>query len=517
MKVLKLAAALAASLLFAATPALAQNAKDTVRIPLLQPMSGIDDYLDPGPEPEYRAKAVFDTLITFDEDDDKYVGLLAKSWRLIGDKTYEFDLRDDIVWQDGQKFDADDVVYTLEWGINPAVILRNKRDFDWIEKVEKLSPYKVRIIGKQPNAEAESIIASQIYMLPQHIHSKYPPNETLAFGFKPIGTGPFSAVEVDKNRGAVLRRNEHYKHGNNANPAAKVTNMHLVPIPDISVQIAEYIAGNLDMLIRVTIDQMENLAARPGNTAQLIQGGSVSYLAPDSAGYTKNKAMKDPRVRKAMFMAMNRKEYYILEAGNRTLNRGVPEAMCYKDQMGCDWSVKQPDFDIEGAKKLLAEAGYPNGFDLELGTFTSAVQNHAVVAAGQLAKIGIRAKIEKYPIANFRNAMRDHKVEAFVGGYPIAGLPDVSATITSFFDVPVSYDSHGDNELKALAKEMNLALDPEKRKQIGKKVFDMATERFYFMPLGPRPQSVLHKSDLQVKLSRYLTVGLNPGDIGWKK
>ena len=152
-----------------------------------------------------------------------------------------------------------------------------------------------------------------------------------------------------------------------------------------------------------------------------------------------------------------------------------------------------------------------------MGTYTSGGQNHAVVAAGQLAKIGIRAKIEKYTIANFRNSMRDRKIEAFVGGYPIAGIPDVANVITNFFDVPESYDHHGDPELKQWAKQMNLLMDPVKRREIGKKMFDAATERYYFMPLGPRPQSVLHRSDLDVKLSRYMIVGLNPGDVGWKK
>jgi peptide/nickel transport system substrate-binding protein len=429
----------------------------------------------------------------------------------------EFDLRDDVLWHDGEKLDADDVIYTLNWGTNPDVKLRNKRDFDWIEKAEKLGPYKVRIIARVVTADDEATIASNIYILPQHVHGKYPPNETLPFTFKPVGSGPFIAAEVDKNKGAILKRYAGYKHGNSANPAAGVSEMHLLPIPDLSVQIAQYLAGNVDILVRITIDQLEELEKDKRNVSQLIQGGSVSYLAPDAAGYTKNKALKDPRVRKAMFMAMDRREYYILEAGNRTLNRGVPEGMCYKDQMGCDWSVKQPDFNIEGAKKLLAEAGYPNGFEVEMGTYTSAVQNHAVVAAGQLAKIGVRAKIEKYTIANFRNAMRDRKVEVFVGGFPIAGMPDVSGVLTSFFDVPESFDHHGDTEIKTLAQEMNQIVDPVKRREVGKKMFDLATERFYFMPLGPRPQSVVHNIDIDLKLSRYGTVGLIPGDIRWKK
>jgi peptide/nickel transport system substrate-binding protein len=507
----------AALTLLATAPALAQKSKDTVRIPMLQPISGVDSYLDPGPEPDFRRAAVYDNLIGFDEDNAKYIGRLAKSWKQVDDRTIEFDLHDDVKWHDGEPFTADDVVYTFNWGMDDKVVLRNKRDFAWIEKVEKISNSKVRLTAKHPAADGESILSMQIYMLPKHLHSKYPPNETLPFSFKPVGTGPFVATEVDKNKGVFLKKNDAYKHGNAAGPAAGVTYQQHLFMPDLDVQIAQFLAGNLDVLVRITVDQMDALAKQmPGVGTQLVQGGSVSYLALDAPGHSKNKVFQDIRVRKAMFMAIDPKELTILEAGNHDLDRGVPPAMCYKDQMGCDYSVEAPKFDPAGAKKLLAEAGYPNGFEVRIGTYTSAVQNHAVAVANMLNKIGVKSAIDKFTINNFRDAMRKGEIEAFVGGFPIASQPDINNTVANFFDVPDTFDHAGDDQLKKWAKEMPSIMDPVKRKALGRQMFDRATEQAFFIPIGPRPQSVVTAPGLDIKLSRYNVVGLTPGYIRWK-
>src|SRR4051812_29417433 len=103
----------------AVMPAQAQKAKDTLRLAYADPISTVVEYDDTKPETGTTARAVFDTLMCFDREKAVFTPLLATSWTRIDDRTLEFKLRDDVVFHDGSKFSADDVVYTLNWVIDP--------------------------------------------------------------------------------------------------------------------------------------------------------------------------------------------------------------------------------------------------------------------------------------------------------------------------------------------------------------------------------------------------------------
>jgi peptide/nickel transport system substrate-binding protein len=496
--------------------ALAQKSKDTVRIPVGEPISGLSDYLNPNPENEFYSAAVHDTLITFDEDQNKYAPLLVKGWRRVDDRATEFELRDDVKWHDGEAFDADDVVHTLEWLIHPEVKLRNKRNYEWIEKVEKLGAHKVRITARKPTPFDEAQLSNNIYMLPEHLHAKLPLTDKLAFARKPVGTGMFRAAEVSDARGIFLVKNDAYRHGGMAKPAGNIKYMNLPFMPDYGGRIAEFLAGNVDMLARqLTIDQMEDLAKQPNVKASLVQGASIAYMAIDARGRAGVPALTDARVRRAMFMAIDRPALAKLVAGDQTLNR-MPEALCWKDQMGCDYTLLPPAHDPAGAKKLLAEAGYPNGFDLEISTYTTTVADFAVGISGQLSKIGIRATVQKHTIAAHRKVESEGRIAVMVGGYPTGSTPDTSNVLAFFFDPPPSSDYHADAELHGLVKQMDGVMDPAKRKELARKVFDRATEQAYFMVVGPRPVQMVYRDYLDVKPSRYANVGFQPGGVNWK-
>ena len=111
--------ALTAALAVAAAPAAAQKSKDTLRIGFYDPIPGVDLVYDPKGETALTARAVFDTLIAYNERTGKFEPLLAKSWKTVDPTTYEFALRDDVKFHDGSAFDADDVVYTLNWVADP--------------------------------------------------------------------------------------------------------------------------------------------------------------------------------------------------------------------------------------------------------------------------------------------------------------------------------------------------------------------------------------------------------------
>ena len=103
-----------------------------------------------------------------------------------------------------------------------------------------------------------------------------------------------------------------------------------------------------------------------------------------------------------------------------------------------------------------------------------------------------------------------------VAAWPAGNIPDVSATVDSFFAAgPADYS--GDEELHQLAAQSDAAMDPAARKAIGRKMFDRATEKFYFLPLAPYPTVLVHTREVAVTQSdRFTPLGYEVSDLNWK-
>lgn len=506
---------LAAAVLLCSQPVWAQKAKDTLRLPFADSSQGISYYLDPKPETVYASDAVFDGLISWDEKTQKFEPLLAKSWRRVDPVTLEFDLRDDVKWHDGHPFSADDVVHTIQYLLDPASRLRFGHFWSWIKTAEKIDSHKVRIIAKEPTPFDLAQIAFQTVILPAHAHGPAP--DKVIFSQKPVGTGMYKLVSFDQKTGIVLERNRDYRHGGRAKPASNIGRIAIRSIPEASTRIAEFMAGNLDILpTQIPIDLVENLIKMPEVELAATAGNGNIYLALDAKGRSGQKALTDIRVRRAIMMAVDR------EALSRTIAGTLPsierpQAMCWRFQTGCDYSFPLPKFDPDAAKKLLAEAGYPNGFKSNITTFAG--ENYATVAqalSGQLRRIGIIADVESMPIGAYRQKQANGRVEIFSSPWPGGGMPDVSQTLGFLYNPQPSTDYHGDEELKALAVRALKEMDPEERKRLGRQIFDMGAERAYFMPLTPFPVLTVHRSEISVRLSRVSTYPAMASSINWK-
>jgi peptide/nickel transport system substrate-binding protein len=488
-------------------PAAAQKAPDTLRLAAVQPIQTLSYYFDPTPDTVLESEAVYDSLVSYDVTRGEVEPLLAKSWRRIDPTTLEFELRDDVTWQDGAKFTAADVIGTLRWLIDPATVLRFKQNWAWIDTVEQLGDYRLRVHAKAPTPYDLTRFAYVTSILPEH-----QPGTPLDKGHHPIGTGPYRAVEIDDFKGIVLERNEAFRHGNPAKPGSNIARIAIAPIPDEGTRIAQLLAGNLDM-IAVSLQQAENLVTDPRFAMTIVQGSSYMYVAYDAQGRSGAKPVTDERVRRALAMAIDKPALVKLLAGDAKLTQ--PEAMCWRTQAGCDYSLALPPYDPEGAKKLLADAGYPDGFDIEITTFT-ATSEIAEAVAGQWHKIGVNAKIDRLAVVSYRKKQADGQIQIMVAAWPAGNIPDVSGTVDAFFAAgPADYS--GDPVLHELARQSDTAMDPVARKAIGRQMFDRATEKVYFVPITPFPTVLVHTKAVSVAQSaRFTPWGYEVSDIRWK-
>ena len=501
-----------AGLAMLAIPAMAQKAQDTLRLGMLDPVSTVDIILDPKPETSFTSEAVFDGLLVYVQKTQEFKPELAESWTRIDPRTLEFKLRRDVRFHDGSPFSADDVVYTVNYLVDPASKLRFGDNWQWIEKAEKVDPYTVRIIAKQPTAYDLARIGTNMPIYPAAIHGKLA--DKSEFGRKtPIGTGPYKVEYVDATNGVMLVRNPDDKLAAPWRPAARIGRIHLIPIPDLQTQIAQLMTGGLDLIHEVPKDQAEQLAATPGFAMTANQGVVFYYMSLDSVNRSGNAALSKEDVRKALMMAVDRKSLVQnVVPGGKAVE--IVDALCVKIQIGCSYSSKPPGFDPAAGKQLLAKAGYPDGFDAEITTFPGA---HAVgeAVAGQLRKIGVRASVDQKTFVGYRDKQREGKLQILVGPWSSGGLPDVASTMTYYFGGGPR-DYWHDKSIDTWAAEAAQEMDPAKRAALYHKVFDYVNAHAYIMPLTTFPSILVHTSDLVVEQGSLSPAGASLDLMHWK-
>ena len=504
------AIAIAAAAALAAAPALAQKSKDTLRVGFYDPIPGVDLVYDPKGETSLTARAVFDTLIAYNERTRKFEPLLAKSWKTVDATTYEFTLRDDVRFHDGSPFDADDVVYTLNWLADPKVKFRIKTRFLWIARASKTGPHTVRVTTKGPRAVALARFAVSIPIFPSDAHGAM--KNKAAFGKKPIGTGPYKVVGYDPNTGVRMVRNPDYRHGAPSKPAGSIENVHVLPIPDVQNQVAQLITGGLDMIHNVPKDQADNLAQNPDLAVTVSNGILYRYIAFDAIGRTGSDDLKDARVRRALIHAIDRDSIRRnIFAGGEAVEK--MDSICKPIQIGCVYDVKPPEYDPAKAKALLAEAGKA-GLALQITTLPEA-RKVAEAIVGYLRAVGVKASIKSVTFGAYRKLQRTGKIQALVHQFSSGGVPDTDALVTFYFGSKAR-NYYGDTSIAAWMKKAGASFDIAEREALYRKIFNRINEQAYIVPIAGLPSVFVHAKDLEIDKGIVNPFGAQLGRIRWK-
>jgi peptide/nickel transport system substrate-binding protein len=506
---LRTVAALMLAPMLAAGPALAQKSKDTLRFAVNNPFPLLSSYHLPTDEAAVLYRDMYEPLIAFDEYNQKIVPQLAKSWTA-EPGVYEFDLKEGITFHNGNKFDADDVVATLKYVSDPATKLTFKSRYDWMKSIEKLGPYKVRITAKEPNSADMSLLAYRIRIWDAETMAKLDNVEDYG-RLTPVGTGVYKAVQIDKNTGSIIERYDNYK--TDPEKKAAIKRVVGVPMPDQQTQIAQFMTGGLDLLRNVTPDTAKALAANPNTVITNVASPSIFYLSLDAMGVAGNKALTDKRVRRAIFMAIDRSSMikYLVPGGEVATKM---DALCLPTIIDCKYNEKAPAYDPEGAKKLLAEAGYPNGFEFEYNVYAP-FMNLGQAIAGDLRKIGVTAKLQSVDLALYRRKQGAGELQGLSVLTPLASHPDVSNVLSIFFAEP-ALQYYGD---KVIADNMVAAskeFDRDKRMDDYARIFDRTNSESYIFPVTTVPTVLAHTKDVGTVPDKYAAGDLWAASFIWK-
>lgn len=382
---------------------------------------------------------VYETLVGRNKD-LSLAPLLATSWKQTSPDVWRFELRKGVVFHDGTPFTADDVVFSFARAQGDGSDM--KATLSEIKAVRKVGDLAVEIETNGPFPILPDVISLTMIMSKKWCEENQATKpvdrrkgiENTA-SFKANGTGPFRVRERQPNVRTVFTRNGTYWGKIDGNAQEIV----FTPIANPATRVAALVSGEVDVMEPVPVQDIARINAAPN--ARVITGPELRTIflgmdqKRDELQYSNIKGknpFKDKRVRQAFYQAID------IAGIQRTVMRGASRPTGLLVGPGINgWTAEQDKrlpFDVEAAKKLLTEAGYPNGFEVSLNCPNDRYVNDGQICqsvAANLAKIGVKINL----------------VAETKGTY----FPKILRRDTSFYMLgwtPTTYDSH--NALSSL-------------------------------------------------------------------
>jgi peptide/nickel transport system substrate-binding protein len=467
--------------------AYAGKANDTLNILHSVELSSVDNYFNTDRWGVVLCHLLWDSLLYRDFKTGEYKPNLATSWKFIDGKTMEFDLRPGVKFHNGDEFDADDVVYTLNWVSDPKNGVKTQNNVNWIETCEKLGKYKVRLKTKKNFPAAPEYIAAVMAIYPHKYYAKVGPD---GMAIKPVGTGPYKGVEVVPGKSITMAKNENY-FADSPKGKPSIGKLHIRFISEVNTQIAELMSGRADWIWRVPQDQAEKMAKMPKITVENSDTMRVFFLQFDAVNKKgRNSPLNKLKVRQAVGHAVDKATI------QKTLVRGASQLIhsaCYPSQLGCTSDVVRYEYDPAKAKKLLAEAGYPNGLEMDFYGWRERPEMEAIM--GYLNAVGIKAKIQYMTYAAVREKIRVGEVDMAMNNWGSFSIHDASAFTGNFFGGTTD-DNARDPEVIKWLEIADTSVDLEVRKKNYQMALQRIAEQAYCIPLWSSNMNYAYTKDL---------------------
>lgn len=437
---------------------------------------------------------VYEGLLDIDSE-GKFNPCLAESWENPNPTTYNFHLRDNVYFHNGRKAVADDWKYSIERIQDPNTGSPMKGYADNIATIETPDNLTLNMTLKQPYAPMLAQFANpadngSFFVVPKEEVEKYGDLQQ-----NMIGTGPFKFVEFSRGDHISFKRNENYwrKDPDTGDQLPYLDGIIETFQPDWEVNLANIKTEGTQWLNRIDPKDWGELSTDPDLTA--IHPAGLMYLHLHFN--MRRKPWTDVKVRTAVAMAIDRDEI------NKTVFFGfgasAANPLGHMPPPYNGITVNVPPYDPEGAKKLLADAGYPNGFDdVLVGCPAPEERKTAEVIQGQLSKIGINAKVDEPEIGALLDMffVKHDYSECVCGG---DGAIDPDANFYTVYR-PLSSDVTGyDNpNVAAMWQQQEQETDPDKRAKIWQDMLNQAiTKDVWIVPLNFRPTFFLYRRYLK--------------------
>ena len=424
---------------------------------------------------------IFDPLFRADKNGEVYP-VLVKDWNKSEDgKVYTFNLKEGVKFHNGDELKAEDVKYTFERGMESPY---STDLFACIDSVKVISDYSVEVTLKYPYDAFMSIL----YQPFACIVSKKIVESSESFDKNPIGTGPYKLVEWKGAESIILAAFEDYHLGE-----ASIKDVEFRIILDKSTGVIALEKGEIDAYVNIASTDRQAVIDNEAFSFYEAPSYFCFYLELNNQVEPYN----DIRVRKAIAYAIDKEA--IIESAQDGIaeeaHHPVPKGMVgYTDQ------VKSYPRDLEKAKALLTEAGYPDGFDMTLlgiETYTKTIQ----VLQSNLGEIGINVDIQILELGTYMDEIFAPECASFVVEYGIF-YPDADPILyrgyhSDFFGPLGNFPRYSDAEVDALLEKAQVSTDKAEREALYLEILKKLNEDVPSIPLYFSTTNVACRKELK--------------------
>ena len=401
------------------------------------------------------SRTLYDTL-TQRTWDGKMVPGVATSWKAIPPSTWEFKIRKGVKFHNGEPLTASDVKFSLDRARDPATKYPMRTFFKTITSVTVVDEETVHVATKKPDPTLLSNLASFGYLVPEGYIKKYGNDH---FAKQPIGSGRYKFVKWVQGDHIELEANADYWGA----PASIKTLIFKV-IPENGARVAALQTGEVDIATNIPPFMVPQLKGDPNIDVVSGPSGRVIFIGMSLLEGQGGGPLMNEKVRQALNYAVDKEsivKHILMGSGNVLATPVVPVSFGY------DPRIEPYPYDPEKAKQLLAEAGYPNGFQTEFDTGSGRYLMDKQVAeaiVGMLKKVGVEVKLNVLEWGQYVKKRRSHtQAPLYLLGWGNATY-DASSPLGALFCIKCTHSNYNNPELVELVDAALYELDVEKRR-----------------------------------------------------